>query len=201
MHSATGTIIFALAFVCNIANAETILIGDLTEGPVTVTGAANASRLVGVNCVGETCTFSINAPAGTILVNAVAICPVCGALSPPNINLFENATQISDTLQLLNSTVAGTQWRFISDDTGALTPLPAPATNLFGEDGSALTVVSIKYSNLAGVVTEDFIQIQSDADVPEPSTWLMLLASGPVVFVARAVRSRSTARHRLNRLS
>jgi hypothetical protein len=83
-----------------------------------------------------------------------------------------------------------TMWVFLSDG-GPLTLIPLAPSSDFVEDGTAQTVVRIDYINAAGMVSTDAIQIQSDVEIPEPSTWLMVLGAGFAIWCSRVICSRT----------
>jgi hypothetical protein len=188
MPSLARVIAFGLFVILKAAIAGNILITDLGEGPPGV-AAQGGAALAGLVCGAETCTFTINAPAGTAGTIVFGVCPTCGATGPPNINLFEDSTfvDISDTLQLLGQPGLNTMWRFTSDTAGSL-PALAPSSD-FVEDGTAQTVIRINYVDAVGKMTTDTIQVQSDVEAPEPSTWLMFLGGGSALWCARVIRS------------
>jgi len=131
-------------------------------------------------------------PAGTAGTSVLGVCPTCGGTGPANINLFEDATftELSDTLQSLGLMGQNTTWAFLSDG-GPLTLIALAPSSDIVEDGAAQTVVRINYINAAGVISTDTIQIQSDAEIPEPSTWLMVLGGGSALWCVRVICFRT----------
>jgi hypothetical protein len=187
-------IAFGLVFMADAAMAGNILITDVGEGPPGV-AAQGGAVIAGLACIAEACAFTIIAPAGTAGTIPVGICPVCGGTGPANINLFEDATftELSDTLKFDGLMGQNTTWVFLSDG-GPLTLIALAPSSDIVEDGTAQTVVRINYINAAGVISTDTIQIQSDAEIPEPSPWAMVLGGVFAFSYARVIRSRTTLR-------
>jgi len=174
-----------------IAMAGNILITDVGEGPPGV-AAQGGAVIAGLGCIAEACTFTVIAPAGTAGTSVFGVCPTCGGTGPASINLFEDATftELSDTLQSLGLMGQNTTWAFLSDG-GPLTLIALAPSSDIVEDGTAQTVVRINYINAAGVISTDTIQIQSDAEIPEPSTWLMVLGGGSALWCVRVICFRT----------
>jgi hypothetical protein len=179
-----------------------IIIRDLTDtATLEVQGTLFGAFSGNANsCSGETCSFSLNAP--TFNAAGLGIQPtIIASFNYGLVVLREGSLTgpLSDYLNCSDCGGSNTFWQFKSDTDGVPLTLPAnansPVNNLV-EDGTPQLAVTISYLGGGGtqnsalrLLGQDFIYIQSDAETPEPSTWLMALSG--LGAVGYALRRRS----------
>jgi len=165
---------FVLLVATAPARADVIVFNDLAD-TLSVSGSA---RLV-FNCPAgtQTCTASLSAPAGTTFNGIDASLEGVNIADPGGLTLSD--TLHADPPILPNGSVS---LSFSSDlnETG-----PLCATIFHGcqitEDGTVQPVGSVFWSN----GSSDVIAFQSDVDVPEPSSWLLLATAFALLRTAK----------------
>ena len=171
MHLRSLLVLFAtiLMLTTNQASAGIILIRDLTESGLSVTssdGAILDLPACGVTATEEFCNFEIVGPGADR-----------STFSFLRVNVFEPGGGTSDLLTIMNGFSNISFWKFTSDLEGGPSLVPyavGPNTFDITEDGTAQPVIVISYFDIQGIlIGTDTIKIQSDANVPEPSTWVV----------------------------
>ena len=177
-----ATIMFLLP---SAAVAGNVTFVDLLD---TITLSDDTGRTSGFSCQGETCSVTLLPPAGT---GGVGLSIISTAwVEPGTNNLSDQFCQAADC-------IFSPQSAFISftSDTEGVSLGPCQLTFCPAENGSVQTAITVNWFNQAGApIGSDNINLQSDNEVPEPSSGLLLLA-GISVLGLTIRRRRNLATH------
>ena len=179
---ASAALIAASLFASAELRADTVVINDLTEGPVTITHQGS-SRTVTVTAGGvpETIDFTVSS------TTALLVSPLLGTTAGlTEVGVDPLTGEATDELTVSPSTASSVSVEFSSDPglVGFICGTVAVDAGCQTETGQPQTLLTISWSD----GTSDTIQVCSDVDgvnstcsaappVPEPSS-LLLLSTG-----------------------
>ena len=179
-----ATLLLAQGVAMAVSTGGILTFVDLTD---TITLSDTTGRAHGFSCTGESCSVTLDGPAGAA---APFLSPREGAFfTEPGTNVISDELLFplpaSSNAPVQPDFSIGVTITFISDtEPGSLGM--CPLATCLAETGLVQTAATIEWFNGAGgFLGEDTIKFQSDvSDVPEPPSALLLLAGVSVVAIA-----------------
>ena len=187
-----GLLIGMIAMPDSSARADTFIFNDLTESP-TLTHIGTATT-VQVTCSGsEDCTITLSRP-GQALIDISPNIPPDGLnfAEDPQLQFFSDQIAVTPENDMIPA--ASAMISFLSDSLLEREPCSDFVGGCQLQETGQLQGGSITWGNpINGMVAGfDDILIQSDVEVPEPSSWL-LLVTGLLGLLAFGSRGRGLA--------
>lgn len=165
------------------AVAATVNFFDLTDTVTTSTSDTSVPPRITFACpAAEHCVATVLAPTGAQFANVPTTA----------FNIFEpgNPNYVSDQIHIVSLAAAfGFTVDFLSDNEVSLTPIDGVSII---ETGLLQPAGTIEWRNSdQTLIATDTINFQSDTEVPEPGTGLLILIGAPLVGLA--IRRRRAA--------